>query len=273
MNCDEAEELITGLVDGQLRAAEHAALDNHFKGCTKCRFRYAQEQNLKKALHAAGAELRASPALKERLANDPRIVANGAPAVRRWLHRLAGEHPLLRGALAAAVFLLLVIPPVLRSQRDNPPISLLAVQSYNNFFGNDGLSVRTQDLGALTQALTAMVDGRFQPMAYDFSMMQTKLVGGAVRELNGRPVLVTRYQGTGHWILCFTFIGTEADAPRTAAAFHDSDKRLDFHAFTVGNVNAVMHREDQVICILASDMTMTDLLNLARSKANPHKHL
>lgn len=68
-------------------------------------------------------------------------------------------------------------------------------------------------------------------------------------------------------------VGTGADVPAIAANFHDADKQLDFYAFSVGTVNAVVHREDDVICILAAEMAMTGLLNLPRAKAKPHKHL
>ena len=36
-----------------------------------------------------------------------------------------------------------------------------------------------------------------------------------------------------------------------------------------GGMNAVLHREGDVICILASEMPMEELLALARSKASP----
>lgn len=273
MTCEEAEELITGLVDGQLLVVERAALENHFTVCTRCRFLYAKEQNLKKAIHAAGAELRASPAMKARLASDPRIFGTTAAAGKQWTRRLAGEHPRLRGALAAAVLLMLLVPTALRTQRGSAPISILAVQSYRQFLDRDNLAIKTKDLSILRQALTHAVGGDFQPMAYDFSMMRTVLVGGTIQEISGRPVMVTRYEGPGGTILCYTFLGTEADSPAIAAIFNDTEKQINFYAFSVGSMNAVLHREDKVICILASEMAMAELVDLARSKAKPHKHL
>jgi hypothetical protein len=41
-------------------------------------------------------------------------------------------------------------------------------------------------------------------------------------------------------------------------------------AFSRGAVNAVLHREGGVICILAAEMHMEDLLALTRSKARSH---
>lgn len=273
MTCEEAQELITGLVDGQLPEAERASLESHFKACTKCRFVYAQEQNLKNAIHGAGGELRASPALKDLLLSDPRIFGNIPAPAKSWFKRPAWKHPLLRPAIAAALLLLIAIPAWLLTRPSAPAISIAAVQSYDRLSDRQILTVKTKDLSELTNLLSRSVNGRFKPMGYDFSMMRVELVGGTVLNFNGRQVLVTQYLGPDQSILCYTFVGTEADAPAIAATFHDSEKRLDFYAFSVGNVNAVLHRENDVICILASEMAMTDLLDLARAKAKPHKHL
>jgi len=42
---------------------------------------------------------------------------------------------------------------------------------------------------------------------------------------------------------------------------------MDFYAFSRGGINAVLHREGRIICILASEMPMEKLLALAQSKA------
>ena len=273
MACEEAQELITGLVDGQLRDAERASLEGHFKACTKCRFVYAQEQNLKSAIYSAGVELRASPALRDLLLSDSRIFGNVPPPAKSWFKRPARQNPILRRALAVALLLLIAIPAWLLTQQRVQPFSITAVQSYSRLSEGQIWMVKTKDLSQLMNTLSRAVNGRFQPMGYDFSMMRIELVGGTVQNFNGRQVLVTRYLGPDQSILCYTFIGTEADAPAIAATFHDDEKRLDFYAFSVGNVNAVLHREHDVICVLASPMAMTELLDLARSKANPHKHL
>ncbi|MGH7887889.1 MAG: anti-sigma factor family protein [Candidatus Binatia bacterium] len=273
MTCEEAEELITGLVDGQLREAERVSLESHFKACTKCRFLYAQEQNLKSALLSAGGELRASPELREALLNDPRIYGKTAPSAKSWFKPAAWKNPVLRPAFALTLLFLIAIPSWWLMQRRTVPVSIAAVQSYYRLSEGQALTVKTKDLSELTSALSRTVNGRFRPMGYDFGMMRIEPIGGSVQNFAGRHVLVVRYLGADQSIICYTLLGTEADAPASAAIFHDAEKRLDFYAFSVGNVNAVLHRENDVICILASEMAMTELLNLARAKANPHKHL
>lgn len=269
MNCEKAEELITALVDGQLAESERGELENHFKGCTQCRFALAQERNLKKAIFTAGRELRAPAALKESLLNDPRLFATAAPRLsfmrRLDLHR-HGAAIALAASLAVVVSAWLLRP-------NSPAIALAAVSTYAQAFEAGPLTIQSADIKVLTSALTAMVQARFKPMGYDFAMMQIHPTGGALRTIAGREVLVTRYLGPGHALLCYTFLGDESDAPAGAAVFHDAAKGLDFYAFTLGNVNAVLHRENGVICILAAEMAMNELIELARAKAKSHQHL
>jgi hypothetical protein len=99
--------------------------------------------------------------------------------------------------------------------------------------------------------------------------MDLRPVAGVVREIQGRKVLVAIYQGGGGAILCYTFLGAEKDAPPNAARFFDPEKKISFYAFSSDRVNAVLHREGEVICILASEMPMDELLALAKSKAKP----
>ena len=44
---------------------------------------------------------------------------------------------------------------------------------------------------------------------------------------------------------------------------------MNFYAFSHERVNAVLHREGEVICILASEIPMEKLLALAQSRAKP----
>lgn len=272
MTCDEVRELITGMVDDELGAAERAALGEHFKSCSRCRFLLAQEKNLKKAVFSAGEDLRASSALRQRLANDPRII-NRADHRRREPFAKS-YYPIVRGTLIAALLILVVVPSLLLTRRSSlPAMATTTVESYQQIVSTDDLQIKTQDLTLLAERLARTVNGRFRPMAYDFSMMHIRPVGGTLLNINRREVLVIRYAGADLPILCYTWVGTEGDAPASAAIFHDPQKRLNFYAFSLGNVNAVLHRENDVICILVSPMAMTDLVDLAKSKANPHKHL
>ena len=106
-------------------------------------------------------------------------------------------------------------------------------------------------------------------MGYDLTAMQLRPVAGLVRDIQGRHILIAIYQGRGGTLFCYTFFGSEEDAPADAAKFFDPVKKINFYAFSQDGLNAVLHREGEIICVLASEMPMENLLALAKSKARP----
>ncbi len=79
--------------------------------------------------------------------------------------------------------------------------------------------------------------------------------------------LITAYEGKGIPLTCYTFLGTEEDAPATAAIFFGPEKRANFYTFSQGRINEVMQRVGERICILVSEMPLQDLIALARFRA------
>jgi hypothetical protein len=69
-------------------------------------------------------------------------------------------------------------------------------------------------------------------------------------------------------VTCFTFLGTEEDAPKDASVIFDHGRNINFYTFSRNGYNAVLHRIDNVICILVSKMPTKELLDLARVKAH-----
>src|SRR5262249_21868231 len=115
------------------------------------------------------------------------------------------------------------------------------------------------------------VDGKFGPMGYDFSHLGVRPIGGTVQEVEGRQILVAGFGGNGRSITCFTFLGTEEDGPKNATVFFDPGTKNQFYSFSRKGINAVLHREDNTICILTSNMPPEELLSVVRSQS-PHKH-
>jgi hypothetical protein len=140
-------------------------------------------------------------------------------------------------------------------------------QSYRDITEAKIVPVKMNNPAELKEKLTQAVDGQFEPMAYDFSSMNIHLVGGLLQEIANRKVLVAVYQGNGLTIICYTFIGSDSDAPEIAEMFFDVEKTMNFHQFFYTHTNAVMHREGRINCILMSQMPRDELLALARAKA------
>jgi anti-sigma factor (TIGR02949 family) len=269
MNCDEAQELITAMVDQELDRAERSALEAHLEECSGCRLAFEEELALKQKIRQAGERMHAPGALRSRILSDRRIFPEKTRPARQWLGNLWPDSTIFRTALAVTVILLVFLPTYYLSKRISHPVALAALETYDQIARGELRVNRTHNSDEIVGELTRAVDGRFHPMGYDLSAMNLRPVAGVVSEIHGRKILVAIYQGEGGSLLCYTFLGSEADAPPNAARFFDPDMKMNFYAFSRAGINAVLHREGDVICILASEMPMDELLALARSKAKP----
>jgi anti-sigma factor RsiW len=265
MTCEEAQEFITGLVDGELTDSERSSLEIHLRGCPSCRAAVEQERLLKQTLHGHAERVTAPASLRDRILADHRVFPKRVAAPwhgHGWrLSRPAGA------ALAAALTLAIALPVFFRFQSASEPIATAAVEAYDTLAKDGVPAAGTEKPDEIVERLVRAVGGHFHPMGYDLTALHLHPVAGSVREIQGRKVLVVVYQGRGGTLLCYTFVGSDADAPPNSAKFFEPAKKMNLYAFSRGPVNAVLHREGEVICILASEMPMAQLLELTRAKA------
>jgi anti-sigma factor RsiW len=266
MTCDEAQELITGLIDGELRDPELGSLTLHLEECSRCRFSLEAERDLKQAIRASAMHMRAPSLLRDRILLD-RSTSSEKRRLVGWRHYLPPIAHFARPALAAAVLLAIMLPAFFFFRTSREPVATAALETYDLFQKGALSARRTENPAEIVEQLTRAVDGHFHPMGYDLTAMHLQPVAGLVREIQGRKILVAIYQGIGGTLFCYTFFGSEEDVPGNAARFYDPAKRMNFYAFSRAGLNAVLHREGEIICILASEMPMQDLLSLAKSKA------
>lgn len=270
MTCEETQELITALIDNELSDAERPSIEGHLKACVSCQFVHRQEQALKRAIRIAGTGVSAPPELREKIISALGMAPQRDEAPKRWEWSVWAAKLMLRPALVFALLVLLLLPTVYLSlQPKGPSIPVFALETHKNIVEGALPFVKEGSEERVKEQLLRSVEGEFPPMGYDLSMMGLQAVGGVVREVGGRKILVTIYEGKAPSLSCYTFLGTEKDAPDNAAVFFDPDKKINFYAFSHGGVNGVLHREEKLICILVSKMPVADLLALARSKAQP----
>jgi anti-sigma factor RsiW len=268
MRCDETQELITGLVDNELSATERAAVEGHLAECHDCTAQFEQETALKRDMKLAASAVVVPQALREKI--EPHSGELRSPAretkgvsVLEWLGALR-----LRPVYGFAFVALILAATVLFQWRGNKDIPTRALAIHENIVSGKTALVRANDAAQLRKKLTLAVNDKFAPIALDLSMIKLYPVAGFVERIANRDILVTVYEGEGGTITCFTFLGGEADAPQDAERLFDSERKINFYAFSRGEVNGVIHGEGQVICLLVSKMAPAELLGVARGK--PH---
>jgi hypothetical protein len=266
MKCEDARELITGLVDEELSAEDREIVTSHLQDCPRCQWIHQQELALKQEVRAAAQTLSAPADLRNRIlagrggqpeANDRRVTSR----MLGWLSR-----PALRPAFASIALLVLAVALV-QTWRAEENVALSALEFHQEIAAGKIPFVKGQSQEEIKNELLQAVGGRFSPMAYDLSMLKLRAAGGVARRVGDRVMLATIFQGDGPSVTCYTFLGREKDVPDNAQAVFDAEKKLTFYAFTREGVNGVFHRDGEIICILVSTMPMADLVALARAKA------
>ena len=266
MRCDEAQELITARVDGELTPGEELAIEAHLKTCDACRGAFAAELQLKQQIRFARRAVAAPASLRQAIEaklTGQRAVAGAAsnPGAWRWLGGLGW-----RPAFAAAV-LLLALAGSIYTLWPEQNIALAALEIHGSILSGETLLAPSDNVAELRAGLARAVDDRFRPVALDLSLMKLYPVSGFVQRIGDRHVLVTVYQGDGPAVTCFTFLGSEADAPGNSERFYDADMQINFYSFSRGGVNGLLHREGEVICVLVSKMPAADLRAMIRGKS------
>ena len=269
MNCKQAQELITGLVDNELSDLERSAIENHLETCSRCEAAYAQERALKIEIRKVATGMVAPASLREKILSDQQTFPRETEVPNRWNKLVL---PLRRPVLILPLLAIVVISILYLVLRPIEPVSLTALQLQEKIGGNEVSLHEARSQEELNRWLTQAVDGKFGPMVYDFSSLNVKPVGGLVQDVEGRKMLVAVFRGDSLYVNCFTFIGTEEDAPKNATVFFDPEKKMKFYTFSENGINAVMHREENVICILFSNLPPEQLLSLVRG-SSPHEHI
>jgi len=267
MKCEEAQELITALVDEELSHLERASIEAHLADCPRCRWAYEQEQALKREIHKVGV-ISVPAELKRKILTDYGIPPKELESPRGWNKMALPFGPFLRPAFGLGLLLIVILPMIYLMQPHSQPISRTALEIQEKIIGGEIPLQTAKNQNELRDWQIRAVNGKFAPMGYDLLPKHFQPVGGVVQDVNGRKMLVTVFKGTGMSVTCFTFLGTEEDAPKDASVIFDHGRSMNYYTFSRNGYNAVLHRIDNVICILVSKMPTEELLDLARVKTH-----
>ena len=266
MRCDQAQELITARLDNELSADEHSAIEAHLHTCERCQRALTAESRLKQQLKLARQEVTAPAALRHEIESEiasqrPVLAVKTEGGFASWFS-LRSWRPAF-----ALVTLFIAIAAIFYAKSPQQDVGMIAIETHRDLLSGKTALVRYDDASRLRQELSRAVRDRFAPIALDLSMMRLYPVSGFVQKIGGREVLVTVYQGAGPAITCLTLLGSKSDAPERAQHFYDSDMKLNVYLFSQDGINAVLHSEGDIICILVSKMSPADILALLRGKS------
>src|SRR5918996_3173532 len=131
MNCEEARELITALVDNELSHLERSLIESHLKDCSRCSRAYEMERSLKREIHNVAASMSAPDDLKRKILSSHYLPPNDSESPSGWSKIVLPFRPLLRPVfgLALVVIVLLPVAYLLQPERTQPiSLTALAIQ-------------------------------------------------------------------------------------------------------------------------------------------------
>jgi anti-sigma factor RsiW len=193
--CVDHEQLLGGVVDGELVAANIVMIEAHVARCDDCREELERLQALRNLLRADGVRHIAPESLSRRIAALPELAPKAANENRipRWLG------PALGGALAASLAMIAFLPPAGTSAIDEELVSS---------------HVRSLQPGHLTDVQTTnqhivkpWFNGRidFSPPVPELADQGFPLAGGRLDSIDGKTVAAIVYHRRLHTVNLFVW--------------------------------------------------------------------
>jgi len=224
--CPDKEMLLHGLLDGELDAANTAAVEAHLKNCPGCAEAFRSLQGLSARLAAPGVAYRAPNALRARI---EAMAATPEPKPRRL--RAAAPWALSGGfgALAATFAIMLSLPntQMLEDQ--------LVASHVRSTMEQHLVDVETSDRHTVKPWFNGRVD--FAPPVVDLADQGFPLVGGRLDYIDGKVVAAVVYRRNKHVVNLFIWKaqpGISSPAPARAHAgysvVHWRENGLEFWA-------------------------------------------
>lgn len=195
-DCDDIRPLLSGLLDGELDAANALRCETHLVTCAACRAAYDELAALQSAIRATPLAYPPPPGFETRVRGALRRQAGPSRASPGSLARL-WSGPLI-GALAASLIGVVALQPRgpdLPGEVVSGHVRSLMASHLTDIAASSHHVVRPWFAGRLD----------FAPPVYDLAAQGYPLVGGRVDYLGGRPVAALVYRRGPHLINLFVW--------------------------------------------------------------------
>lgn len=209
MNC--SEDLIEPYLDGELDAAQNAALLQHIKECPNCSKAYARLSQQKASIKVAAPYYSAPPQLQRSIRNQlRRLEPAAAERVRelRWRWAAIAASVLFAASLSWNV--IQMRPRTVQTELAD----IVLTDHIRSLIGTHLLDVPSSDQHTVKPWFAGKLD--FSPDVRDLTAQGFPLIGGRVEYLTGRRVAALVYQRRQHVINLFVWPSESSAGPEGA---------------------------------------------------------
>jgi anti-sigma factor RsiW len=251
---------IQDLLDNRLDAPMRAEVERHLESCAECRHEFEALRWTKLFAAKQFAAKEAPSELRQSILRS--LKADSVRSEASTPRRTQKLKPILAWAaaiVALAIFALILIPKqsrlpevVARNFRDSQTQKL-------------PLELNTGDVKEM-EAFFATHGVPFKVHVFDLGKMNYRLVGGRVQYLNGQPAALFVYRGRSNQVLvCHMYLGAVSELP--AGSAERENRGIKFHIYQVKGITTVFWQEGKIVCVLSSDISTEDVVQLAFAKA------
>jgi anti-sigma factor RsiW len=201
LNCQDAQKVLHGYVDGELDLLKNLEIEEHLQQCSACAESHQSLQSLRAAIRSEARYYETPAQLRAHIGSAIRSKRQNRSTLRShhvgWL------------ALAASVVLVAFgawgLAQILSSGR-HPPVlveELLASHVRSQMLAAHLVDVESSDGHTVKPWFEGKLD--YSPEVRDLSAQGFKLVGGRLDYVDHRPVAVLIYQRRKHLINLFSW--------------------------------------------------------------------
>jgi anti-sigma factor RsiW len=210
MRCDEAQELISVYLDGELDLVRNLELERHIKACPDCEPVRQDALQLRSAIRKEVPYFRAPQSLADRVRAAARQEARQTTP-RRTAPRPAMPYWQWIGA-AAVVALLILVTVKLKGTWTGPSHDQLLAQEIYDAHVRSLMADHLMDVPSTDQhTVKPWFDGKldFAPPVMDLAQDGFPLIGGRLDYLDNHPVATMVYHRRLHVINLFVWPSTD----------------------------------------------------------------
>src|SRR5215813_3473863 len=128
MKCEQAEELISALIDNELSGPERSSIEGHLRDCPRCQRAYEWGRALNSEIRTVSVSVVAPVDLKQRILSDQRTTTREAESSNGGSKLILRLQPFLRPAFASGLLVMLLISIFFLMRSPSQSISLTALQ-------------------------------------------------------------------------------------------------------------------------------------------------
>lgn len=208
MNCEDAQTLIDGYLDGELDLVNHLQVEQHLEGCSDCQKASEQIESIRTALSDNSLYFRAPAGLRGRVAASLRE-AEPAPRSAHWWE-LRWVPALAATAVVAAIVITSLTFYRTRTSDEELLATEIVSSHIRSMMMNHLVDVPSSDHHTVKPWFDDKLD--FSPPVVDAAAKAFPLVGGRIDYVAGRPVAALVYERRLHKINLFVFPTTDPDS-------------------------------------------------------------